>query len=209
VRPALAAFYDSLNKEPKRRLEAIGGAENHSKKAENSAGEDLASACQRQTARFTKPLQHIGAMIQPTEQQTAAIDDLKQASTKAADELLASCPPRIAETPVARLDAVNKRLEATVRGIQPIRPALVSLYDTLSDEQKARFDTGRVPAQSGGRAKVGTLQCNLASTVGLIVASRQRLSCTFTPDGPGRTESYFGHLTTVGLDIGVGGGRMI
>ncbi len=66
---------------------------------------------------------------------------------------------------------------------------------------------GQASAQQ--RAKVGTLQCNLAPTVGLIVVERQRLSCVYTPDGPWPPERYFGHVTTVGLDIGVnGGGRM-
>jgi hypothetical protein len=60
------------------------------------------------------------------------------------------------------------------------------------------------------RAKVGTLRCNLAPTVGLVVMSRQRLSCTYTPDGPWPPETYVGHVTTVGLDVGVnGGGRMV
>jgi hypothetical protein len=66
---------------------------------------------------------------------------------------------------------------------------------------------GQASAQQ--RAKVGTLQCNLAPSVGLIVVERQRLSCLYTPDGPWPPEHYFGHVTTVGLDVGVnGGGRM-
>ena len=65
-------------------------------------------------------------------------------------------------------------------------------------------------ANAQGRVKIGKLQCNLAPSIGLIVASRQRLSCTYTPDGPWPPEAYFGHFTTVGLDIGVNrGGRMI
>jgi Protein of unknown function (DUF992) len=60
------------------------------------------------------------------------------------------------------------------------------------------------------RAKIGTLRCNLAPTIGLIVASRQRLSCTYAPDGPWPPETYYGHFTTVGLDVGVNrGGRMV
>jgi len=65
-------------------------------------------------------------------------------------------------------------------------------------------------ASAQARAKVGTLVCNLAPTIGLIVASRQHLSCTYTPDGPFPPEVYFGNIATVGLDIGVkGGGRMV
>jgi hypothetical protein len=65
-------------------------------------------------------------------------------------------------------------------------------------------------ALAQGRAKIGTLQCNLAPAVGLIVTERQRLSCTYAPDGPWPPETYVGHFTTVGLDIGVNrGGRMV
>lgn len=65
-------------------------------------------------------------------------------------------------------------------------------------------------ASAQGRAKVGTLTCNLAPSVGFIVGSRQRLSCRYTPEGPWPPEAYVGSLSTVGLDIGFsGGGRMV
>jgi len=65
-------------------------------------------------------------------------------------------------------------------------------------------------ASSQGRAKIGTLTCNLAPTVGFIVGSKQRLSCTYSPDGPSPPEHYYGSFSTVGLDIGfTSGGRMV
>jgi hypothetical protein len=65
-------------------------------------------------------------------------------------------------------------------------------------------------ASAQARVKVGTLRCNLAPTVGLIVASKRRLSCTYTPDGPWPPEVYYGSFTTVGVDIGFrGGGRLV
>ncbi|SHN87389.1 Protein of unknown function [Bradyrhizobium erythrophlei] len=64
-------------------------------------------------------------------------------------------------------------------------------------------------ASAQQRTKVGTLRCNLAPSVGLIVIERQRLSCSYTPDGPWPPERYFGSVTTVGLDLGINqGGRM-
>jgi len=65
-------------------------------------------------------------------------------------------------------------------------------------------------ASAQGRAKVGTLTCNLAPTVGFIVGSKQRLSCRYVPNGPWPPELYYGSFTTVGLDIGFkGGGRLV
>lgn len=69
---------------------------------------------------------------------------------------------------------------------------------------------GPVAAQPTGRAKVGALECRLAPTVGLIVGSRQRVACRFVPEGSRTPETYLGHLSTAGLDIGInGGGRMV
>ncbi len=69
------------------------------------------------------------------------------------------------------------------------------------------FLAGEASAQQ--RTKVGTLRCNLAPTIGLIVIERQRLSCLYTPDGPWPPERYFGHVTTVGVDLGINrGGQM-
>jgi hypothetical protein len=60
------------------------------------------------------------------------------------------------------------------------------------------------------RVKVGALRCNLAPAIGLFVIERQRLSCTYTPDGPWPPETYYGSITTVGAAIGfTGGGHML
>lgn len=65
-------------------------------------------------------------------------------------------------------------------------------------------------ASAQGRAKVGTLNCNLSPSIGFIIGSRQRVSCRYVPGGPFPQEIYVGHFSTAGLDIGVnGGGRMI
>lgn len=65
-------------------------------------------------------------------------------------------------------------------------------------------------ASAQGRAKVGTLTCNLGPSVGFIVGGQRRLSCRYTPDGPWPPEVYVGNMSTIGLDIGVSGrGRMV
>jgi hypothetical protein len=65
-------------------------------------------------------------------------------------------------------------------------------------------------AQAQGRIRAGGLACNLAPTVGLIIGSRQRIDCTFTPSAGGPVERYSGHVNRLGIDLGVtAGGRMI
>jgi hypothetical protein len=57
-------------------------------------------------------------------------------------------------------------------------------------------------AQVPSRAKVGTLNCQLAPSTGFIVGSHDPMKCRYTPDGSFPPEFYDGVITTVGLDIG-------
>lgn len=54
-------------------------------------------------------------------------------------------------TPVARLSAVEQRLEAILVAVQMVRGPLNDFYGLLSDEQKAQFNAiGRVRATKQG-----------------------------------------------------------
>jgi hypothetical protein len=53
---------------------------------------------------------------------------------------------------------------------------------------------------------VGVLSCKLAPSIGLLLGSRQRMSCRFAPNGPYPPEFYSGVMSTIGLDIGVTAG---
>ena len=55
------------------------------------------------------------------------------------------------QTPLDRFDAVAKRLSAMDVAMQTVRPALTSFYDSLDDEQKARFNTFGPPAAAAAR----------------------------------------------------------
>ena len=50
--------------------------------------------------------------VQPTEAQRPALDELKSASQKAAEIISAACPRELSQSPVARLEAMEKRLDA-------------------------------------------------------------------------------------------------
>jgi hypothetical protein len=64
--------------------------------------------------------------------------------------------------------------------------------------------SGQVPSGT----KVGTLNCQLAPSIGFIVGSHQPMRCRYIPDGPFPPEFYDGVINTIGLDIGftAGGG---
>lgn len=66
------------------------------------------------------------------------------------------------------------------------------------------------PASAQSQSQAGTLTCQLRPTIGLIIGSRQRMSCVFSMANTGRRETYEGRITRLGLDIGVSaGGRMV
>lgn len=51
----------------------------------------------------------------------------------------------------------------------------------------------------------GTLTCYGKGSIGVIVGSKQTLSCSFNPEGPGRNARYSATITRIGVDIGVTG----
>ena len=66
------------------------------------------------------------------------------------------------------------------------------------------------PASAQSVKQSGTLVCNLAPSVGLIIGSRQRMTCVFTNAATGQRESYAGRIGRLGLDVGIqAGGRMV
>jgi hypothetical protein len=65
---------------------------------------------------------------------------LKAAAKRAADAFKQACPKTVAMTPTGRLDAMVGRLSATLDVVRNIRPQLEAFYESLSDEQQARFN---------------------------------------------------------------------
>ena len=82
----------------------------------------------------------IEEIVKPTEAQRAALDALKEASSKAADAMAAACPQDFPATSPARLEAMEKRLDAMLQGVKTVRPAFDAFYAVLTDEQKRRLD---------------------------------------------------------------------
>jgi hypothetical protein len=132
-----------LTEEQKQRFAALGPASGAgTNRPEPASGNDLAALCSRRAEGFTQPpVQRVEQIVKPTQQQQDALDKLKAASTEAANHLQASCPAQMPHTPMDRFDALGKRLDAMVEAIKTVRPELASFYDSLTDEQKARFNT--------------------------------------------------------------------
>jgi len=85
------------------------------------------------------PVDLIQQVIEPTETQRAALDELANVSVKAAQNIKAACPTQISLTAPNRLASMQQRIEAMIAGVALVQPALDKFYGLLSDEQKARF----------------------------------------------------------------------
>jgi hypothetical protein len=141
IHPALTKFYDSLTDEQKARFNALGP--NLGEKAQTSAiaPEDV-NACAGQKSGLTElPIERIQDAVHPTDVQQAALERLGKANDEAVAILQGACPDSIPQTPLGRLDAIEKRLDAMVRAARIIGPALQKFYGSLTDEQKSLFNT--------------------------------------------------------------------
>src|SRR6516225_2407550 len=137
LRSPLERFYRALSDEQRRQFNAINGSTEGARSTGN-----MATLCSQQGGSFIDlPVQRIEQVVQPTAQQQSAFDDLKKAAQKASDQLQSSCPTTVPKSPVARVDTVETRLTAMADAIKSVRPDLQNFYASLSDEQKAKFNT--------------------------------------------------------------------
>jgi ABC-type transporter MlaC component len=100
-----------------------------------------ADLCTSQTAGLTDwPIERIEQVVEPNDEQRAALVEFKDAAARAFDLLKASCPAELPSTPTGRLAAMHQRLDAMLQAVRTVRPALEKFYLLLNDEQKARFN---------------------------------------------------------------------
>jgi hypothetical protein len=148
----LGKFYDSLSDEQKARFNDIGAnapganAPGTKPEASNAAPQGApgnAPSLQAQCGASVMawPTDQINQAVQPNDAQRAKLEALQSAATSAADTIKAACPTDVPSTPPARLAAAGKHLQAMLQAVDTVRPALHDFYDSLSDSQKARFNT--------------------------------------------------------------------
>jgi hypothetical protein len=142
VRAPFDRFYQALGDEQRQRFNTMSGST-------GGAPSDMAAACSQQGGSFIDlPVQRIEQVVQPTAQQQTSFNDLKKAAQNASEKLQSSCPTAVPLSPVARVDTVETRLTAMVDAIKSVRPDLQNFYASLSDEQKARFNTMGPPPKT-------------------------------------------------------------
>jgi hypothetical protein len=121
-----------------------GGRRAHARHASTTpaaAPDQLAEMCGEDSRDIAGlPIDQIQKAIEPNDAQRTALDDLANASVKAAQNIKAACPSQIAVTAPARLAAMQQRIEAMIAAVDMVQPPLQKFYSLLGDEQKVRLN---------------------------------------------------------------------
>lgn len=123
-------------------------------------------------------IESIAKAVHPTGDQTAKLDALKNAEADAGKALAASCATQIPTTAVARLDAVQSRLQAMIQAANTVGGPLNDFYASLNDEQKAAFNA--LGDNKNGAAPNLAQMCGPNNAVPVIATDR--ISSAVKPD---------------------------
>jgi LTXXQ motif family protein len=93
----------------------------------------------------------------PIATQRPLLQKLATALGQANGYLIKSCPSEIPKEPVARLQLMERQIDATIMALQIIRPPLQEFAQSLDDKQRARFD-GAPPS-----SEIPTTSCKLSA----------------------------------------------
>jgi hypothetical protein len=125
-------------------------------RAPNAVADQLAEMCGDDSREIAGlPIDRIQQAIQPNDAQRAALDDLANASIKAAQQIKAACPAQIALTAPGRLAAMQQRIEAMISAVETVQPALQKFWDLVNDEQRARLNAIAQDQRQNERTKDG------------------------------------------------------
>jgi LTXXQ motif family protein len=136
------AYYNPGQSKPRRGRVQTGGATRPAADVCNTPASDLTDW----------PIGRIAEIVRPTDLQRTELDALKDANAKAFAMLREACPNDLPSIPTGRLAAMENRLEVMLAAVKTIRPALDGFYQSLSDEQKERFNAV-VPTDGNAAAK--------------------------------------------------------
>lgn len=152
------------------------------------------------------PIDQIQQAIAPNAAQLAALDELGNASMKAAQDIRAACPTQILANAPGRLAMTQQRVEAMIAAVLTVRPALDKFYGLLDDGQKARVNgigpnqRNKLAPQRGGGSLVqdcGTGQAGATNwpiaEIGakLQLTATQRESLTALVDATAKASDMF------------------
>ena len=87
-----------------------------------------------------QPIRDIAQVVGPDEPQRALLNELQAVTSKALEVLKAACSRELPNSPTEQIEAMRTRLVVMLQAVRIMRPALETFYQSLNDEQRARFD---------------------------------------------------------------------
>lgn len=84
--------------------------------------------------------ERIDRLVRPTDAQRPKLEELRKASIRAAEIISAACPTDIPQSPIARLELMEKRMNAMLEAIKVVRPAFTEFYSALDADQQSRLN---------------------------------------------------------------------
>jgi LTXXQ motif family protein len=136
-----------------------------------------AVVCGTQVPALTNwPIEQISKTVEPNDAQQAALAEFKDATGKAIDALKAACPDDLPSTPPGRMAAMHKRVAAMLLAINIVQPPLQRFYESLTDEQKARFNVVNSEEQPARTPRRGNRLVDLSQVCG-----EQQIKATNVP----------------------------
>src|SRR5215472_15412116 len=147
-----------------------------------------ADLCSGQTAGLTDwPIERIAQTVEPNDAQRAVLDELKAATALALDILKAACPTALPSTPTGRIEAMRQRLDAMLQAVHTVRPVVEKFYQSLNDEQKARFNALSPDNPDQQQAQRDLTQVCSERASGIASLPLERIERTVRPDGAQRS----------------------
>jgi LTXXQ motif family protein len=132
VRPPLQQFEQSLDANQKKQFAALNSV--------NSKPECGAAPIPTEWA-----VDEINHSVQPDGAQRQALADLKLTFASIANDLHAHCPNPVPATPLARLEAIEARLDASWRAALAMQVALGQFESQLNGRQRTRLEAMNLP----------------------------------------------------------------
>jgi LTXXQ motif family protein len=130
----------------------------------------VAQICSAEGTGLTDwPIEQISQTVEPNDRQRGLLDELKNATANAVEEMRSACPSDLPDTPTGRIAAMRNRLEAMLKAVTLVRPALDRFYGSLSDEQKQRFNA--VPEATPTRRRAAARTPEQSQACGADVAA--------------------------------------
>jgi hypothetical protein len=100
----------------------------------------MIGACGEQAAELkTMPIAGVLETVRPSDAQRDALEHIRATAIDTGNKLTGSCPKNVPAKLTDRLDTMRASLDAIKPALLQLRPAFVSAYAALDDEQKARL----------------------------------------------------------------------